>query len=277
VGWGEFNFAWSLTPFPDRPNAFFDHTHNLPLQLAVELGVPLAALVLALLSWALVRAVRRAVRDRGGGSVGPSRPAAAMLVLIGLHSLLEYPLWYAYFLLPAAWVWGFALADARGAESVPVPGSRRAGAPMAAAGAALVVAAAAALADYVRVTTIFVVGDGTVPLEQRIEAGKRSVLFSHHAHYAAATVAEEPAQAYGSLAVAGHFLLDTRLMLAWAEALDERAQVDHARHVAQRLREFDNPQSEAFFEPCADPGLAPQAFQCQAPARLLTWRDFLAR
>ena len=43
VGFGEFNLAWSLTPFPGRPVAFFDHTHNLPLQLAVELGLPLAA------------------------------------------------------------------------------------------------------------------------------------------------------------------------------------------------------------------------------------------
>jgi O-antigen ligase len=42
VGFGEFNFAWTLTPFPGRPVAFFDHTHNLPLQLAVELGLPLA-------------------------------------------------------------------------------------------------------------------------------------------------------------------------------------------------------------------------------------------
>ncbi|NLZ40210.1 MAG: O-antigen ligase family protein, partial [Comamonadaceae bacterium] len=36
VGFGEFNFAWTLTPFPRRPTAFFDHTHNLPLQFLVE-------------------------------------------------------------------------------------------------------------------------------------------------------------------------------------------------------------------------------------------------
>ena len=35
VGFGEFNFAWTLTPFPGRPVAFFDHTHNLILQLLV--------------------------------------------------------------------------------------------------------------------------------------------------------------------------------------------------------------------------------------------------
>ena len=36
-----------------------------------------------------------------------------MVLMIGLHSLLEYPLWYAYFLLPAAWAWGFALGRPR--------------------------------------------------------------------------------------------------------------------------------------------------------------------
>ena len=66
VGFGEFNLAWTLTPFPGRPVAFFDHTHNLPLQLAVELGLPLAAAVMALLLWALVRGLRRA----------PGRPRA---------------------------------------------------------------------------------------------------------------------------------------------------------------------------------------------------------
>ena len=45
VGFGEFNFAWTLTPFPDRPVAFFDHTHNLALHLAVELGIPLTLVV----------------------------------------------------------------------------------------------------------------------------------------------------------------------------------------------------------------------------------------
>ncbi len=33
-----------------------------------------------------------------------------MVLMIGLHSLLEYPLWYAYFLLPTAFAWGFALS-----------------------------------------------------------------------------------------------------------------------------------------------------------------------
>ena len=63
VGFGEFNFAWTLTPFPDRPVAFFDHAHNLMLQFGVELGIPLTLLVLGLMGYALWQAMRCAVAD----------------------------------------------------------------------------------------------------------------------------------------------------------------------------------------------------------------------
>ena len=46
TGVGAFNFVWSMTPFPQRPVAFFDHTHNIALQLAAEYGLPLAGLIL---------------------------------------------------------------------------------------------------------------------------------------------------------------------------------------------------------------------------------------
>ena len=48
-----------MTPFPGRPVAFFDHSYNLPLQLAVESGLPLAGAVLAGVAWAGWRAVGR--------------------------------------------------------------------------------------------------------------------------------------------------------------------------------------------------------------------------
>ncbi|MFG5411128.1 Wzy polymerase domain-containing protein [Piscinibacter sakaiensis] len=126
VGWGEFNFAWSLTPSPHRPVAFFDHTHNLPLQFAVELGLPLALLVLGLLGWALWRLVVTAVRAAGRGPHAPEAQALALLVLLmALHSQLEYPLWYAYFLLPTAFAWGLGLgawAGRAGAGAAAAPG-----------------------------------------------------------------------------------------------------------------------------------------------------------
>ena len=109
MGFGEFNFAWSLTPLPHRPVAFFDHTHNLPLQLAVELGLPLATLVLVLARPGVVAGL--APQHRRGGRDRRRRcaPAFVMVLLMALHSQLEYPLWYAHFLLPTALMWGLCL------------------------------------------------------------------------------------------------------------------------------------------------------------------------
>ena len=269
VGLGEFNFAWSLTPFPQRPVAFFDHAHNLPLHLAVELGLPLALVLMALMIWALWQALRAALTAQG--DTGTTQRCAFMMVLmIGLHSLLEYPLWYAYFLLPALWVWGFALGQASAAR---VPASHGVvGAPgFTAAGALLVVGAALAVLDYGRVSVIFSAREGAPPLEQRIAQGQRSLLFAHHADYAAATI-DDPARPLAPFAGAAHYLLDTRLMTAWAEALHANGQDDAARHVVQRLREFRNAGSKEFLGACVAAS-SPPPFQCQPPTRELGWRE----
>jgi O-antigen ligase len=76
VGFGNFNFAWTLTPFPHRPVAFFDHRHNLPQQFAVELGLPLAAL-LRYAIWPAFVASREA-NGRGARDACGSFQAAAL-------------------------------------------------------------------------------------------------------------------------------------------------------------------------------------------------------
>jgi len=301
IGFGEFNFAWTLTPFPGRPTAFFDHTHNLPLQLAVELGLPLAVLVMGLLLWGLAGAARRGF-SRGSGSgedvgatgLGIAQRAALMMVLmIGLHSLLEYPLWYAYFLLPTAWVWGFALggdeapASAASAASAATaaPAATPASAPRAARvspvliGGALLMGLGALLSvvDYRRVVVIFYVSPDAAPLPDRIAAGQKSLLFAHHADYAALT-AGVAAPSGESFARATHHLLDTRLMVAWTRALHAQGQADAARFVAARLLEFGRSESGDLFEPCAAATSLPPAekpFQCSPPERVWAWREFL--
>lgn len=266
VGFGEFNRAWSLTPFPHRPLAFFDHTHNLPLQFAVELGVPLAALLLGLLGFALWRAFTAAGRSVGEDALS-LRSAFMLVLLMAVHSLLEYPLWYAYFLLPTAFALGLCLAG-----SVPAPGSAQAGNggrwPQALA-ALLAAFSVYAVVDYWKVVVIFAPGAGAAPLAERIEAGKHSLFFAHHAHYAAATTAPRPSEAMASFEAASHFLLDTRLMLAWAKAYAEAGDIERARHLADRLREFRNAGSQAFLDACNEPleKAAERPFQCEA-ARL---------
>ena len=272
VGWGEFNFAWTLTPFPGRPTAFFDHSHNLVLQLAVELGVPAALLILGLLVTALVQAFRRSWSVAGDDGAG-RRAACMIVVLAGLHSLLEYPLWYAYFLLPTAWAFGYALSRPAVADDAPATAEGWTRWLLPAAGALMLAGAAYATWEYRQVVRIYQPGDSAGSLTQRIDAGQRTWFFSHHADYAAATTTEPPSQALGAMAHTTHVLLDTRLMMAWARALAESGHVDEARYVAARLKEFRNPASKDFFAVCEDPAQAAQAFQCQAPTRTLTWRD----
>ena len=111
--------------------------------------------------------------------------------------------------------------------------------------------------------------DDAGPLPQRIAAGQRSVLFAHHADYAAATTTETPGQAMPAFAGAAHYLLDTRLMMAWARAYAERGDVNRARYLAQRLREFHHPESDEFFAAC-EQNTKPRPFQCESPSVPLT-------
>ena len=66
--------------------------------------------------------------------------------------------------------------------------------------------------------------------------------------------------------------IDTRLMIAWARHLAATGEVDRARWLAQRLREFRNPDAQPFFAPCE--GGASVEFQCQPPETAHDWREF---
>ena len=78
---------------------------------------------------------------------------------------------------------------------------------------------------------------------------------------------------------APHYLLDTRLMMAWAKAYAEKGDVERARYIAQRLKEFRNPDSAEFFAECDKPLKAgePKPFQCTPPTRSFTYEDFKMR
>ncbi|RQP24495.1 O-antigen ligase family protein [Piscinibacter terrae] len=275
VGFGEFNFAWSLTPFPHRPVAFFDHTHNIILQFAVELGIPMALLILSFMTAALFTSFRNSWRAHATQASSIGRTASMVVLMISVHSMFEYPLWYSYFLLPCAFAFGVALSIRE-----PESGSKDLAGPatgypkaLAAAGSALLMCSVLAFADYMRVVPIFESGDG-VPLSERIESGRRSMLFGYQADYAAATTADSPSNAMASFRTATHNLLDTRLMIAWSKAYAERGDLERARHIAQRLREFKNADAAAYFAPCdsADPPAG--SFQCQRPASSMDYRDF---
>jgi O-antigen ligase len=95
-GWGELDYAHFITLYPGaRFCDILDNAHNLPLQLAVELGLPLAVVLCGGGLWLVWRA-------RPWRELDPSRHMAwAILAVILLHSLLEYPLWYGPFQMAA--------------------------------------------------------------------------------------------------------------------------------------------------------------------------------
>ena len=91
-GWGETDYAHFMMGYSSlRFCDMLDNAHDFPLHLALEFGVPFAVAVMALVGFWILR--RSPWREQH-----PWRVMAWGLVLVvGLHSLLEYPLWYGPF------------------------------------------------------------------------------------------------------------------------------------------------------------------------------------
>jgi len=72
----------------------FTYAHNIILDLALGLGIPIALAVL----WMVGRWFRRNIKQADGDR---SWYAIAILIPFLIHSMFEYPFSYAYFLVPA--------------------------------------------------------------------------------------------------------------------------------------------------------------------------------
>lgn len=99
-GWNQTGLA-ELHALDLRANGFFPFSsaHNLFIDLLLWCGIPVGgALCVAILVWVVRRF--RAVKT-------PDQAVLLLLVLLVLnHAMLEYPLYYAYILLPVGWLVG---------------------------------------------------------------------------------------------------------------------------------------------------------------------------
>ena len=223
-GWGELDYAHFVTLYPAGTQGRFceilDNAHNLPLHLAVELGVPLALFVCGLLGWLVIRARPWGERD------ATRQMAWGVLLVIGLHSLLEYPLWYGPFQLAAClslallWLTPKHLsitstkelmrrprASTTAADAPPLCGKARIGI----VGAAVVLLASVAYAgwDYRRIMQIYL-----NPVE-RAEPYRRNTLekigdswlFSHQVQFAALTITQLTPENAADVNAKAHALL----------------------------------------------------------------------
>lgn len=149
-GWGELDYAHYATLYPgERFCDILDNAHNLPLHLAVELGIPLAVLLCSATAWLAIAAApwRASKLDH--------RLAWMVLAVIMLHSMVEYPLWYGPFQMAAGLCIWLLWPMARGANDERLAGDTRFMALR--RGTALLLTGAIALAgwDYSRVSEIY--------------------------------------------------------------------------------------------------------------------------
>lgn len=100
IGVGQFSWHTFLAGL-SWDGVVAEHAHNVVMQLLAELGIFAAILVVGgLLAW-LVRVLRQE-------PIAERWFALALLAVTGIHSQVEYPLWYTYFLGPFALVLGAA-------------------------------------------------------------------------------------------------------------------------------------------------------------------------
>ena len=236
VGWGQLNFAWTLTPLPARAPDVFDHAHSLPLHLIAELGWALALSVLALLGLTLWFS-RRAGATRGGAT------AQLMLATVLLHSLFEYPLWFAYFLLPSAFLLAWlAVADITTLK--PEGDGQRSRMLLIATSAVTVTVAVACIAlalyawrEYEKISAIYRHTASANALKSAATDARKSPLYGQFGDYAAIMIAGNNAQ-LAWFARPIRQVLDERLLAAYASALARAGETDKAAFIVARAREF---------------------------------------
>jgi hypothetical protein len=182
-GWGELDYAHFHTLYAGpRFCDILDNAHNLPLHFAVELGVPMAAAGCGLALWWVWR-------QRPWAEPLPLRQLAwALLTVILLHSMLEYPLWYGPFQIAFGASLGWLMVTEQPATAAA---SRVGRGGVVALTIVLSAATAYAAWDYTRVSQIY------LPPQQRLSPWRddtlakvrRSWLFSGQARFADLTLA----------------------------------------------------------------------------------------
>lgn len=183
-GWGELDYAHYMTLYPGaRFCDMLDNAHNLPLHMAVELGIPLALAACGGAGWVVWRA-------RPWRETDPTRQMAwSVLAVIMLHGMLEYPLWYG----PFQMAFGLCVWMLWPAPREPVAGSRpypRAGAAIRLViAAALLAAVAYAAWDYRRVSQIYLAPQARDPAyrDNTLDKVRGSWLFRNQVRFAELT------------------------------------------------------------------------------------------
>ena len=236
-GWGELDYAHFVTLYPgERFCEILDNAHNLPLHLAVELGVPLAVALCGAGLWLVWRACPWRETDH------TRQLAWGVLAVVVLHSMVEYPLWYGPFQMAFGLCVWLLMAGGRAPTLVPQPG--RSGAvfrPMLVT-AILVLPIGYAAWDYHRISQIYLAPQARDAAYQdnTLDKLQGSWLFSDQVNFAELTttpVGPDNAARINALAhQVLHYSPEARVVVVVIESAAMLGRTDEVRFFTQRLK-----------------------------------------
>ena len=188
-GWGipAYGPVFYLSGGAERAGIVMSHSHNLFLQLAFAFGIPALALVTFLIGKILWNSRRQLLTAEG------FLPLAAVGCVL-IHSQVEFPLWYLYFLLPSSFFLGWIsvtqsqikLRDSSidlGNVIPPMQINTAAQKGLAGLVAACTIGVAVWVnSDYYKITPVFVIGL-KADLSQRMEVARTNTWFRYYADY----------------------------------------------------------------------------------------------
>lgn len=179
-GWGGLDYAHFMTHYEGpRFCEILGNAHNLPLHLAVELGIPMALLVCGGATWLILRA-------RPWLDTNPDRQLAwGVLALILLHSQLEYPLWYGPFQMGLVLCLVLLWLPSKPEKAVGTK-VKRGSVSILILASSLLMSVAYASWDYHRISQIYLPPEQRAPAyrENTLEKIRGSWLFQHQVRFA---------------------------------------------------------------------------------------------
>ncbi len=233
-GWGETDYAHFMTGYSSlRFCDMLDNAHDFPLHLALEFGVPFALAVMAVVGvWILRRTPwceRQAWRMM----------AWCLLLVLGLHSLLEYPLWYGPFQMTLGLAIGLLWTPHRAQTGVAAKVERQEGPTLVAA--LLFIGCLYAAWDFNRVGQIYrqAASRDAAYKDNPLHHAKQSWLFKNQADFAEVTTqtvtADNAAELYPQALRLMHYSPEARVV---QRAIDSGKLLGHdeeAHELAERL------------------------------------------
>jgi len=218
-----------------------DNAHSLPLHLALEMGIPLSLLILVLGSLWVWRRQPWAEKDTGRCM------AWGVLWVVGLHSMVEYPLWNGPFQmavgLALGLVWSRMPAPAE-ALPLPVPKTSPQGVQVGlmCMAMAMFLGCCYTLWDFNRIAQPFF----APPLrdaafrDDPLKHAMASWVFKHHAEFAKlVTLKVTPENAKESLVLAervAHYSPELRVINKWIEIATLAGEDKLAETLSERLK-----------------------------------------